>query len=432
MAAFVGAKASYTASSLDNYQRLMMAGPTALRDKMSDVGASVVVKKDTMRSSPTRRSKPGAEVARLDDTQDTDAASEAHQWSPNKPSRSGSYQPSAQQSFAGGATEAASADVQDAAGYSELQAAFERAYEKMLKDPPVSVVDSVLSSAWKPRSKRSAVVRTSFQKKEAKTTDWDTRAPVYEKKVFYDSITDRHCRRVVENPYFKQTLMRTRPAADHLLAHRVMDEEEAKQALRKGKKKGGRRSRRGRTERWQDTVRRFVKDSLPDEAAADTSSVAEDARKNGGSRVDKTRISAANADGGDEGGEGGVGDGKGGEGGQGGEGGEGGEGAGGGEDGVGAAREEVADEEGGGGQAQEVCVWLSLSLESMCTNAYRVAEGITRPLYSYVQMQCIRAAIFSHAQVHTGAYVFICTNAYRVAERTTGPLWHGQVATRKI
>ena len=126
MAAFVGAKASYTASSLDNYQRLMMAGLTALRDKMSDVGASVVVKKDTMRSSPTRRSKPGAEVARLDDTQDTDAASEAHQWSPNKPSRSGSYQPSAQQSFAGGATEAASADVQDAAGYSELQAAFER------------------------------------------------------------------------------------------------------------------------------------------------------------------------------------------------------------------------------------------------------------------------------------------------------------------
>jgi hypothetical protein len=252
-------------TNLDNYQRFLLNNPkTSLRNKMSDLGPTAVPKDRTT----TKRSK------RHEGTADRSVQSEgsAQVWTAR------SVQPhsatavgydSSTLSRAGETSQSFAEDeppfdndVQDAAGYSELQAAFERAYEKMLKDPPASVVDTVLSSAWKPRTKKSAVLRTSFQKQNALSTDWDTRSPVYEKKIFYDSIMDQHCRRIVENPGFKQTLLRTRPAADHLLAHRVMDEESTKLANKKAsKKKLGRRGRRGKAERWQETVRRFVQGS---------------------------------------------------------------------------------------------------------------------------------------------------------------------------
>jgi len=254
-------------SNLDNYQRFLLNNPkTSLRNKMSDLGPVVV--KDHARTG-TRKSTNGGgtngHTGGGDGPLEQTRHSDADTW--NKPPRAVSRQHSAlsrgdetQHSFVANHEAPFANDVQDAAGYSELQAAFERAYERMLKDPPSSVVDTVLSSAWKPRSKKSAVLRTSFQKQNALSTDWDTRSPLYEKKLFYDSLQDQHCRRVVENPLFKQTLLRTRPAADYLLAHRIMDEESTKMALKKGKKRrlGSRRGRREKVERWQETVRRFV------------------------------------------------------------------------------------------------------------------------------------------------------------------------------
>ena len=247
-------------TNLDNYQRFLLNNQkTSLRNKMSDLGPVVAPSRPGTKRSMVRTS--------ADTTQQLGASAEM--WS-SKPARqtvdlrgggdSVSRGGAAEQSFAVDDEAPFANDVQDAAGYSELQAAFERAYEKMLKDPPASVVDTVLSTAWKPRSKKSAALRTSFQKQQEKTTEWDTRAPVYERKVFYDSIRDQHCRRIVENPLFAQTLLRTRPAADYLLTRRIMDEESDKIALKRGRKKklGSRRGRRGKTERWQLTVRRFV------------------------------------------------------------------------------------------------------------------------------------------------------------------------------
>jgi hypothetical protein len=247
-------------TNLDNYQRFLLNNQkTSLRNKMSDLGPVVAPSRPGTKRSTVRTA--------ADSTQQLGASAEM--WS-TKPARqtadsrgggdSVSRSGAAEQSFAVDDEAPFANDVQDAAGYSELQAAFERAYEKMLKDPPASVVDTVLSTAWKPRSKKSAALRTSFQKQQEKTTEWDTRSPVYERKVFYDSIRDQHCRRIVENPLFAQTLLRTRPAADYLLARRIMDEESDKMALKRGRKKklSSRRGRRGKTERWQLTVRRFV------------------------------------------------------------------------------------------------------------------------------------------------------------------------------
>jgi len=253
-------------NNLDNYLRFMLNNPkTSLRNKMSDMGPTAMPK-DHARTSATRSKRheaAGDHSLQSEGSMQIWTAKTAQTHSVSRQDSTMSRAGDPAQSFAleDDAPPFAN-DVQDAAGYSELQAAFERAYEKMLKDPPVSVVDTVLSSAWKPRTKKSAVLRTSFQKQNALSTDWDTRSPVYEKKIFYDSIMDQHCRRVVENPGFKQTLLRTRPAADHLLAHRVMDEESSKLAnKRANKKKLGRRGRRGKTESWQETVRRFVQGS---------------------------------------------------------------------------------------------------------------------------------------------------------------------------
>jgi hypothetical protein len=52
------------------------------------------------------------------------------------------------------------------AGFSELQAAFESAYERMLRVPPPSVVDTVLSAAWRPKTLKSAESRARFQMKQ--------------------------------------------------------------------------------------------------------------------------------------------------------------------------------------------------------------------------------------------------------------------------
>ena len=256
-------------NNLDNYQRFLLNNQkTSLRNKMSDLGP---VPPTASRDPSRAGTKRSAARTATDSTLQLEASADA--WGGTMPARpapgsrggggSVSRSGAPEQSFVVDNEGPFANDVQDAAGYSELQAAFERAYEKMLKDPPASVVDTVLSTAWKPRSKKSAALRTSFQKQQDKTADWDTRSPVYEKKVFYDSIRDQHCRRIVENPMFKQTLLRTRPAADYLLAHRIMDEESAKLALKRGRKKklGSRRARRGKTERWQQTVRRFVKDA---------------------------------------------------------------------------------------------------------------------------------------------------------------------------
>jgi hypothetical protein len=251
-------------NNLDNYQRFLLNNQkTSLRNKMSDLGPIGAP------SRPGTLAKRSSTVRTAADSTQLQLGASAEMWS-TKPARqtaelrdegdSVSRGGVAEQSFAVDDEAPFANDVQDAAGYSELQAAFERAYEKMLKDPPASVVDTVLSTAWKPRSKKSAALRTSFQKQQEKTTEWDTRSPVYERKLFYDSIRDQHCRRIVENPLFAQTLLRTRPAADYLLARRIMDEESAKMALKRGRKKklSSRRGRRGKTERWQQTVRRFV------------------------------------------------------------------------------------------------------------------------------------------------------------------------------
>eukprot|EP00960_Hanusia_phi_P015217 449368-Hanusia_phi.AAC.1 len=215
-------------NALENFQRFMLDNPmTSLRNKMSDLNASAYAK------SP-RRAKTGnpSEFTRMsmERTERYDksssfpptsivAATEAPASSPRvdrlapiRKQRKEAHDGD-QSSDMGGltarlmttmASNPLSGDLRYEAGYSELQAAFERAYQKMLQEQQPSVVDTILSTAWNPAAKKSALSRTFFKKEQEKSSSWDTRAPVYEKKTFYDSLEDTHCRRVVTNLKLKQ------------------------------------------------------------------------------------------------------------------------------------------------------------------------------------------------------------------------------------
>ena len=253
-------------TKLDNFERfLLKTGPPVVvsKDQLNKGPGHSQTFKTSQDYAATKRAKPktaGELYQSHESRNDATSALKPVRFVPMRHHNSTSSAGETSQALAFNDEVPFANDVQDAAGYSELQAAFERAYERMLKDPSSSVVDTVLSSAWNPRSKKSALLRTSFQRQTALSKEWDTRSPAYEKKTFYDSILDKHCRRVVENPLFKETLLRTRPAADYMLANRIMDEETGKLASKKGSKKikGGRRAK---TERWPETVRRFVKGS---------------------------------------------------------------------------------------------------------------------------------------------------------------------------
>ena len=156
---------------------------------------------------------------------------------------------------------------QEAAGHSELQIAFERAYERMLRKPPPSIVDTVLSEAWQPNAKKSAQWRKSFQSAVSRKTDWEVRNPAEEKKPYYDSLSDNNCRRVVENPKFRKMIMRTRPDSEFIFAQRVISEERNKPD-RKKERRLKLMSRKSRAEPWDECVRRFMEAPPAQEAGA--------------------------------------------------------------------------------------------------------------------------------------------------------------------
>lgn len=147
--------------------------------------------------------------------------------------------------------------AQEAAGHSELQIAFERAYERMLRQPPPSIVDTVLSEAWQPNAKKSAQWRRSFQAAVRKKTEWEVRNPAEERRPYYDSLSDGNCRRVVENPKFRKMIMRTRPDSEFIFAQRVISEERNKPDPKKERRLRA-QTRKNRAELWAECVRRFM------------------------------------------------------------------------------------------------------------------------------------------------------------------------------
>uniref|UniRef100_A0A7S4H9Z3 Uncharacterized protein n=1 Tax=Guillardia theta TaxID=55529 RepID=A0A7S4H9Z3_GUITH len=270
-------------NALENFQRFMLDNPmTSLRNKMSDLNVSAYSKsprrvKTGNPSEHTRMSMDRTERYDKSNTlppQSAMFASEPPSSSPRvdrlapirKQRKDGhdldqSSEPGLTARLMTMTSNPLSGDLRYEAGYSELQAAFERAYQKMLHEQQPSVVDTILSTAWNPAAKRSAMSRTFFKKEQDKSSSWDTRAPVYEKKTFYDSLEDTHCRRVVTNMKLKQILHKTRPQSEHLLQMRLLEERQSKESGYLKKRGKGRRSKRRGQELWVETLQRFMQTS---------------------------------------------------------------------------------------------------------------------------------------------------------------------------
>eukprot|EP00286_Rhodomonas_abbreviata_P008457 CAMPEP_0181324914 /NCGR_PEP_ID=MMETSP1101-20121128/20631_1 /TAXON_ID=46948 /ORGANISM="Rhodomonas abbreviata, Strain Caron Lab Isolate" /LENGTH=298 /DNA_ID=CAMNT_0023433157 /DNA_START=82 /DNA_END=974 /DNA_ORIENTATION=- len=274
-------------SPLDSFQRFILNNPkTSLRNRMSDLAmqepgtntriGTISSARGSKRHRNTMPTELGDDLSLQED--DMEADHHSHRTGTNAPKSSrpprlapippnNMYGPQSSRSEGWEQSRDSERmnensgyvnDPRDAAGYSELQAAFERAYEKMLREPPPSIVDTVLSSAWKPNAKKSAEWRSSFQRSVHKIRDWDTRCPVYERKNYYDALWDGNCRRVVDNPNFKTMLLRTRPDSQHLLDHRIMDEERQKVGKKKSKEQASSKiKRKKKAEPWHVTMQRL-------------------------------------------------------------------------------------------------------------------------------------------------------------------------------
>ena len=167
-------------STLDSFQRIMLANPrTSFRSNVADMPLASksprsLPRRHTQRpakleiASPDRRSTNHfpAPVGMGEDIQIPHEARE----SSVPESRSANVtreserrrRPETQDSNASAMT----LGTVEEAGFSELQAAFESAYERMLRVPPPSVVDTVLSAAWQPKVFKSAESRARFQMKQ--------------------------------------------------------------------------------------------------------------------------------------------------------------------------------------------------------------------------------------------------------------------------
>ena len=179
--------------------------------------------------------------------------------------------------------------------FSELHAAFQQAYREMCGPPVPSILEAILSGYQPPqklmkppkkmkKSSASPLARRYVSPMTSKSSHrnsrngeepvdfFDTRAPVYETKMQYDSILDENCRLIVRNPELKQMLERTRPTAQVLLWQRLLDEgREAIKPAYSISKQCSQQSWsssvdpkypkcRG-TESWEDTVGRFTQES---------------------------------------------------------------------------------------------------------------------------------------------------------------------------
>ena len=219
-------------STLDSFQRIMLANPrTSFRSNVADMPLASksprsLPRRHTQRpakleiASPDRRSTNHfpAPVGMGEDIQIPHEARE----SSVPESRSANVtreserrrRPETQDSNASAMT----LGTVEEAGFSELQAAFESAYERMLRVPPPSVVDTVLSAAWQPKVFKSAESRARFQMKQlrcppllqshnlvpapnnslckrgdpcpliGRDRGWDSRFPAYEKRPAYDAL----------------------------------------------------------------------------------------------------------------------------------------------------------------------------------------------------------------------------------------------------
>lgn len=163
-------------STLDNFQRIMLANPrTSFRNNVADVPLN----SKSPRSLPKRHSQRPAKLEV--GSPDKRAGNNSNE---SFPASFGEDIQIPHQAMESTVPESRSApvtrdsrrrpDTQDStmtlgtveeAGFSELQAAFENAYERMLRVPPPSVVDTVLSAAWRPKVVKSAESRARFQMK---------------------------------------------------------------------------------------------------------------------------------------------------------------------------------------------------------------------------------------------------------------------------
>lgn len=156
-------------SNLDMYQRFMLNNPkTSLRNRMSDLSATDRPSTRGATGGSSTRGNKRHRAPNQESTQDLGADDQALSYDEHGSggaARSGrpprlapipankTSGPQSHRSDGWGGTsngdmteqgdEGYPTDARDAAGYSELQAAFERAYEKMLRDPPPSIVDTV-------------------------------------------------------------------------------------------------------------------------------------------------------------------------------------------------------------------------------------------------------------------------------------------------
>lgn len=153
-------------SNLDVYQRFILNNPkTSLRNRMSDL-SSLDRPATRSRNSSSRGNKKNAALTQdlshesgMDDhAQSSDEGGVSKSDRPPRlapiPSNKNNGTPSHISEGWGGSSQRDAleqgddgypADPRDAAGYAELQAAFERAYDKMLRDPPPSIIDTVIT-----------------------------------------------------------------------------------------------------------------------------------------------------------------------------------------------------------------------------------------------------------------------------------------------
>ena len=153
-------------SNLDVYQRFILNNPkTSLRNRMSDLSSldRPTTRAKTSASRASKRNIPltqelSHESGKDDHAQSFDDAGVSKSDQPPRlapiPSNKNTGTPSHRSDGWGGSSQrdmldqgddGYPADPRDAAGYAELQAAFERAYDKMLRDPPPSIIDTVIA-----------------------------------------------------------------------------------------------------------------------------------------------------------------------------------------------------------------------------------------------------------------------------------------------
>ena len=167
-------------SALDGFQRLMLENGKSVKTKF-EFPMSPTKTSSHLRTSSESSPRPKFQRPQTSDSNRRSTKHSGHGLNETPPATAHSHRPADPQAHSyankravsGGSArrvETASSSVSkldafEEAGFSELQAAFEKAYDRMLRIPPPSVVDTVLSSAWKPKAVKSAEARAQFERK---------------------------------------------------------------------------------------------------------------------------------------------------------------------------------------------------------------------------------------------------------------------------